>query len=241
MPDSSAPTLPAKGSRNLMLRIAAAALLAPVALMFVFAGGWLWVLLVTAIAVGLFYEWHEIVNPGRNPRTFAAGVIALELIGLALWFGWGGVAWAAFILRADVHAVRGLGERHRRLFRGPRHRRPEAVAARQPEQDMGGLRRRIGSERAGGPYCELARLGAARAAAHSCARDVGGGAVGRSVRVRGEAPFRGQGFEPDHSGPWRPAGPARWFRRRDCFRGSDWAFAGRCRWHRPWVHDLVIR
>src|SRR3569623_2065575 len=95
MPDSSAPTLPAKGSRNLMLRIAAAALLAPVALMFVFAGGWLWVLLVTAIAVGLFYEWHEIVNPGRNPRTFAAGVIALELIGLALWFGWGGVAWAA--------------------------------------------------------------------------------------------------------------------------------------------------
>ncbi len=98
MPDSSAPTLPVKGSRNLIARIAAAALLAPVALMFVFAGGWLWVLLVTAIAVGLFYEWHEIVNPARNPRTFAAGVIALELIGLALWFGWGGVAWAAFIL-----------------------------------------------------------------------------------------------------------------------------------------------
>lgn len=104
MPESSAPTAAAKNSRNLLMRVAAAALMVPLALMFVFAGGWLWVLLVTAIAVGLFYEWHEIVNPVRNPRTFAAGVIALELIGLALWFGWGGVAWAALILGTTLIA-----------------------------------------------------------------------------------------------------------------------------------------
>jgi len=104
MPESSAPTAAVKNSRNLLMRVAAAALMVPLALMFVFAGGWLWVLLVTAIAVGLFYEWHEIVNPVRNPRTFAAGVIALELIGLALWFGWGGVAWAALILGTTLIA-----------------------------------------------------------------------------------------------------------------------------------------
>lgn len=104
MPESSAPTAAVKNSRNLLMRVAAAALMVPLALMFVFAGGWLWVLLVTAIAVGLFYEWHEIVNPVRNPRTFAAGVIALELIGLALWFGWGGVVWAALILGTTLIA-----------------------------------------------------------------------------------------------------------------------------------------
>lgn len=110
MPDSSAP-VPAKGSRDLVLRIAAAALLAPLALMFVFAGGWLWVLLVSVIAIGLFYEWHEIVDPARNPRTFAAGVIALELIGLSLWFGWNGIAWTAAILGLTLVAFMATTER----------------------------------------------------------------------------------------------------------------------------------
>lgn len=110
MPDSSAPA-PAKSSRDLVLRIAAAALLAPLALMFVFAGGWLWVLLVSVIAIGLFYEWHEIVDPARNPRTFAAGVIALELIGLSLWFGWDGIAWAAAVLGVTLVAFMATTER----------------------------------------------------------------------------------------------------------------------------------
>lgn len=110
MPDSSAPA-PAKSSRDLVLRIAAAALLAPLALMFVFAGGWLWVLLVSVIAIGLFYEWHEIVDPARNPRTFAAGVIALELIGLSLWFGWDGIAWTAAVLGVTLVAFMATTER----------------------------------------------------------------------------------------------------------------------------------
>lgn len=110
MPDSSAPA-PAKSSRDLVLRIAAAALLAPLALMFVFAGGWLWVLLVSVIAIGLFYEWHEIVDPTRNPRTFAAGVIALELIGLSLWFGWDGIAWTAAVLGVTLVAFMATTER----------------------------------------------------------------------------------------------------------------------------------
>ncbi|AEI03193.1 phosphatidate cytidylyltransferase CdsA [Afipia carboxidovorans OM5] len=79
--------------------------------MFVFAGGWLWVLLVSVIAIGLFYEWHEIVDPARNPRTFAAGVIALELIGLSLWFGWDGIAWAAAVLGVTLVAFMATTER----------------------------------------------------------------------------------------------------------------------------------
>jgi phosphatidate cytidylyltransferase len=99
MPDQhTPPALGGKDSRNLILRVIVAVLLAPLALMFVFAGGWLWVLLSTLVAIGLFYEWHSIVNSEPDQKTFATGVIALEMIGLALWFGWGGVAWAAVIV-----------------------------------------------------------------------------------------------------------------------------------------------
>jgi len=92
------PAVGGKNSRNLILRVVAALLLAPLALMFVFAGGWLWVLLSTLVAIGLFYEWHAIVNSEADQKTFAAGVIALELIGLALWFGWSGIAWGAAVV-----------------------------------------------------------------------------------------------------------------------------------------------
>ncbi len=86
------------GSRNTIVRVAVALVLAPIAITIAFAGGWLWTLLVTAIAIGLYYEWHAIVNETGDERAFAIGVIALEVIGLALWFGWTGVALAAAIV-----------------------------------------------------------------------------------------------------------------------------------------------
>jgi len=95
----------AKPSSNLFIRVIAALILAPLTIMVVFAGGWLWILLVTAVAVGLFYEWHTIVNPQREPRVFAVGVIALELIGLALWFGWNGVAFVTAIIAPTLIAL----------------------------------------------------------------------------------------------------------------------------------------
>lgn len=95
----------AKASSNLFIRVIAALILAPLTIMVVFAGGWLWILLVTAVAVGLFYEWHTIVNPKREPRVFAVGVIALELIGLALWFGWNGVAFVTAIIAPTLIAL----------------------------------------------------------------------------------------------------------------------------------------
>jgi len=95
----------AKPSSNLFIRVIAALILAPLTIMVVFAGGWLWILLVTAVAVGLFYEWHTIVNPKREPRVFAVGVIALELIGLALWFGWNGVAFVTAVIAPTLIAL----------------------------------------------------------------------------------------------------------------------------------------
>ena len=45
--------------------------------------------------------------------------------------------------RADLRAAGGVGDRYRRLFRRPRHRRPETVAARQPQEDLGRRDRRL--------------------------------------------------------------------------------------------------
>lgn len=87
-----------KGSSDLVVRAAVAAVIAPIAIVIAFAGGWLWILLVSALAIGLFYEWHTIVNAERDQRVFAAGVIALEIIALSLWFGWTGIAVTAAIL-----------------------------------------------------------------------------------------------------------------------------------------------
>ncbi len=44
-------------SRNLVMRIAVAAVLIPLAIAIAYAGGWLWTALVTLAAIGLFVEW----------------------------------------------------------------------------------------------------------------------------------------------------------------------------------------
>lgn len=97
-PKSDSPSSSGSGSRNMIVRVAVALVLAPIAITIAFAGGWLWTLLATVIAIGLYYEWHAIVNEEGEKRAFAIGVIALEVIGLALWFGWTGIALAAAIV-----------------------------------------------------------------------------------------------------------------------------------------------
>jgi len=106
MAPDARPSVPgeAKGSSNLFIRVVAALILAPLTIMVVFAGGWIWILLVTAVAIGLFYEWDGIVNAKRDARIIAIGVIALELIGLALWFGWTGIAFTTAIVAPTLIA-----------------------------------------------------------------------------------------------------------------------------------------
>jgi phosphatidate cytidylyltransferase len=75
-----------QGARNLLLRVAAALVLAPLTIALAYAGGPLWVALVTLAAVGLYIEWLTIVAM-RMPRVLAAGVVALAIAGLFLATG----------------------------------------------------------------------------------------------------------------------------------------------------------
>ena len=76
-----------QGSRNLMMRVLAALVLAPAAIAIAYAGGWLWVALVTLAAIGLYVEWLGVVGAGRDPRVIALGAAALAVGGICLGFG----------------------------------------------------------------------------------------------------------------------------------------------------------
>ena len=53
MTEDKAASAAAPDSRNLVMRIAAAAVLIPLAIAIAYAGGWLWTALVTLAAIGL--------------------------------------------------------------------------------------------------------------------------------------------------------------------------------------------
>ena len=74
-------------SRNLVMRIAAAAVLIPLAVAIAYAGGWLWSTLVTLAAIGLFVEWLAIVGLAGVTRVTAPGVAALVISGFCLAVG----------------------------------------------------------------------------------------------------------------------------------------------------------
>ena len=83
--DDAAPAAPAEqGSRNLLMRVMAALVLAPLAIAIAYAGGWLWTVLVTLASIGLYIEWLSIVGAARETRVVAAGVAALAVAGLCL-------------------------------------------------------------------------------------------------------------------------------------------------------------
>jgi len=73
----------APGARNLMLRIVVAFVLAPAAIAITYIGGWLWTVLVTLAAIGLYVEWLAIVGGVRRLAVVASGIAALALAGIA--------------------------------------------------------------------------------------------------------------------------------------------------------------
>ena len=99
-----------QGSRNLMMRVLAAAVLAPAAIAIVYAGGWLWAGLVTLAAIGLYVEWLTIVDT-RSPRVMAAGIITL--FGAAVWLGIGRIG-APYVIVVFGFIVAALLSPHRR-------------------------------------------------------------------------------------------------------------------------------
>jgi phosphatidate cytidylyltransferase len=98
-----------QGARNLVARVAAALVLAPLAIAAACAGGWLWTALVTLAAIGLYVEWLTIVG-ARTPRATAAGVIALLGAG---WFEFGRIG-ATYVFVAFGIVAAALLSPHRR-------------------------------------------------------------------------------------------------------------------------------
>ena len=82
MTEEKAAPAAASDSRNLLMRIAVAAVLIPLAVAIAYAGGWLWAALVTLAAIGLFVEWLAIVGLAGARRVTVPGVAALAVAGL---------------------------------------------------------------------------------------------------------------------------------------------------------------
>jgi len=87
-----------QGSRNLMMRIIVALVLAPLAIAIAYAGGWLWATLVTCTACGLYVEWLMIIDAARQTRVVASGVVALAIAGFCLASGWIDAALLVLVL-----------------------------------------------------------------------------------------------------------------------------------------------
>ena len=84
MTEEKAASAATSDSRNLVMRIAVAAVLIPFAVATAWAGGWLWSTLVTLAAIGLFVEWLAIVGLAGVTRVMVPGVAALAVAGICL-------------------------------------------------------------------------------------------------------------------------------------------------------------
>jgi phosphatidate cytidylyltransferase len=73
-------------ANNLVLRVASAAVLGPLVLVFAYLGGWLFFLLCAAAAAGILWEWTKLVADGADARIllpgFAGLAFALVLTGV---------------------------------------------------------------------------------------------------------------------------------------------------------------
>ena len=100
-----------QGSRNLVTRVLAALVLAPLALLIAWVGGWFWIVLVIAAASGLYIEWSVVVGAGRDRRALACGIVALIIAGLCL--GLGHVDAALLVVAVGIAAVAILSRQSR--------------------------------------------------------------------------------------------------------------------------------
>jgi phosphatidate cytidylyltransferase len=100
----AAPAAVAGGDqRNLLMRVAAALVLAPLAIGAAYAGGWYWTALATIGAIGLFVEWLAVTYAARNVPVTIAGVGALVLT--APFLAVGNVVGALVVLALGLIAV----------------------------------------------------------------------------------------------------------------------------------------
>lgn len=106
-PDENLATSPAPepASRNLLMRVLAALVLAPLAVVIAYVGGKLWALLVTAAGIGLFLEWMMMVGAWRRSAAVATGVAVLAVTGYSMATGRFSVAVAATVIGIAAAAL----------------------------------------------------------------------------------------------------------------------------------------
>jgi phosphatidate cytidylyltransferase len=109
--EDKAASAAAPDSRNLVMRIAAAAVLIPIAVAIAYAGGWLWTALVTLAAIGLFIEWLAVVGLAGAIRVTIPGVAALAVAGLC--FAVGRLDAALIVLGIGLVAVASIAPERR--------------------------------------------------------------------------------------------------------------------------------
>src|SRR5579872_6351174 len=81
---------------DLRLRLASAAVLAPVVLVALWVGGWAWLALVAALTAGSWYEWWRL---WRGPQGRIAGVVLIALAAVCVvWLRGDGAAGRANML-----------------------------------------------------------------------------------------------------------------------------------------------
>jgi len=107
--EKAAPAVPGEqGSRNLVMRVVAALVLAPVAIALAYVGGITWSLLVMLAAIGLFVEWLMITGLVRELRVVAPGIVVLLLVGLCLMVGRSEAALVVLVVgAAGLALIRG--------------------------------------------------------------------------------------------------------------------------------------
>ncbi|MHC2881653.1 hypothetical protein ACVI53_004523 [Bradyrhizobium barranii subsp. barranii] len=243
---------------NLVMRVLAALVLAPLAIALAYAGGWLWALLVTLVSIGLFAEWLMVVGAGSAALT-GAGTIVIAMMGACVAFGalktaiitgfiggaivtliarskfiWAatGFAYASAALLASILVRQDLVNGFAALmfvllvvwatdiggyFAGRSIGGPKLWPRVSPKKTWsGGVRRLRGEPFGCGRLCGVRDRKSGSTPARQ-RHPVGGIAGGRSVRIRGEAALRRQGFQSLNSRPWRATGPSGWF----CCRHPD--------------------
>ena len=94
---------------NLTLRVASAAVLAPVTLAITYVGGWIFYALCAIAAGGILWEWVSLASHRADPRVLAPGWLALlgamVLIGLGLPAGGMGAAAIGAIVAGSIVAA----------------------------------------------------------------------------------------------------------------------------------------
>ena len=163
------------------------------------------------IVMGMFAV--AIIAPAGRGAWLAAGISYAGALGLrqSCCAPTTSTAFVAIILLFAVVWATDIAA----YFVGPRHRRPEARATLQPEQDLVGCARRAGGAATVAAMLQVAGLGSAELCLHLVAIVLSvASQAGDLFESALEAAVRRQGFRSPYSGSRRLDGPARRFRHR---------------------------